>query len=447
MTDGVPGVPGILTPAGPWRNWGRTARAEPRFVARPRSIEEVAATVRFASVRGLPVKPVGTGHSFSEIAGTAGVQLDMSALTGVVAVDPASGTVGLGAGTTLREASALLGPLRLAFENLGDIDRQTISGATSTGTHGTGAAFGGLSTQIVALTLVTADGAVLRIDHRENSELLPAARVGLGALGVIVEVTIQCVPAFLLHAIERPEPFDEVLGSFEERATGVDHFEFYWFPHTETVLTKNNTRLPAGSPRRPLGRVRSWVDDDLLSNGALALCCTIGRMAPKATPPINRMATRLVGDREFADDSAAVFTSLRRVRFREMEYAIPREAVPDALRDVRNLIQRRGWRISFPIEVRVAAPDENWLSTAYRRESGYIAVHRHVRDDPIEYFQAIENVMRSYDGRPHWGKMHFQDAGSLAGLYPRFADFLAVRDRLDPDRLFANPYLARVLGP
>jgi L-gulono-1,4-lactone dehydrogenase len=430
-----------------WRNWGRSAAVHPELVARPTSVDEVIALVRYARDRGLRVKPIGAGHSFSGIALAPGIQLDLSALTGLLAVDPAARTATLAAGTTLRQIPALLRPHSLAMENLGDIDAQTISGATSTGTHGTGSAFRGLSAQIVAATLVTADGTLLSVSGTENADLLPAVRLGLGALGVIVDLTIACVPAFLLHAVEHPEPLEAVLEQFDERSRSVDHFEFYWFPHTDTALTKTNSRLDAAEPAAPLPPVRRWIDDVLVSNAALSLACGIGTLAPSVTPRINRLATRLTGHRQFTDRSAAVFTTRRLVRFREMEYALPRAAVPDALRAVRALIERWQWRISFPIEVRVAAADDLWLSTAYGRDTGYIAVHRYFRDDYHQYFRAVEAIMRDHGGRPHWGKIHFQDAVFLRESYPRFDDFLAVRDRLDPARVFANSYLERVLGP
>ncbi|TQL47273.1 FAD-linked oxidoreductase [Homoserinimonas aerilata] len=438
---------GGLTPGRPWANWSRAVSVRPQFTGSPRSVDEVVSAVAFARERGLPVKAIGAGHSFTAIAVAPGVQLELSALSGIIEADASTGRVRLGAGTHLHELPALLRPLGLALENMGDIDRQTIAGATSTGTHGTGATFGGLATQIVALTLVTADGSVLTVSEYENAELLPAARLGLGALGVIVDVTIQCVPAFLLQAVEKPEPFDAVVDTFEQRASAVDHFEFYWFPHTTTALTKTNTRLPSDASPKPLGRIRRWVDDSVMANGVFALTCGLGRMAPAAVPGINSVAARLTGDRSFTDWSPDVFVTERSVRFREMEYALPRAAVPEALRQIRALIRTRGWRISFPIEVRVAAADENWLSTAYGRESGYIAVHRYFREDHSEYFRAVEQIMRAHDGRPHWGKLHYRDAPELSALYPRFADFTAVRDRLDPERVFGNPYLGRVLGP
>jgi FAD-linked oxidoreductase len=333
------------------------------------------------------------------------------------------------------------------MENLGDIDAQTIAGATSTGTHGTGLGFRGLAAQLVAVTLVTADGSVLTVSETENPELLPAVRLGLGALGVIVDVTVQCVPAFLLHAVEKPEPLASVVDNFEARAAAADHFEFYWFPHTETVLTKTNTRLPADAPLQPLGTARRWLDDTLLANGVFAVTCAVGRAAPVVVPSINRVATRLTGNREFTDLSTSVFTTQRSVRFREMEYALPLAAVPQAVRDIRQLITSRGWKISFPIEVRAAASDNLWMSTAYGRATGYIAVHRYWREDYREYFAAVERIMRQFGGRPHWGKIHTLNSTTLAQLYPHNQDFVALRDRLDPDRVFANPHLTRILGP
>jgi L-gulono-1,4-lactone dehydrogenase len=437
-------LPGTAGPT--WHNWGRSETARPVRVERPASPDEVVAAVTRAARDGLRVKPIGAGHSFTGIAVAPGVQLDLSRLSGLLAIDTERMRVKLAAGTHLHQIPALLAPYGLAMENLGDIDAQTIAGATSTGTHGTGGGFGGLATQIVALTLVAGDGSVREISPTSSPELLPAARLGLGALGVLVDITVQCVPAFKLRAVERPEPLAAVLESYLERGAATDHFEFYWFPHTTVALTKNNTRLPMSAPSAPLGRVKRWIDDDLMSNRVFAAVCGVGRAVPAVVPGINRLAQRLTGNRSFTDVSTAVFTTERRVRFREMEYALPREAVPDALRAIDRLITDRGWRISFPLEVRVAAPDDNWLSTAYGRDTGYIAVHRYVREDHHEYFRAVEQIFRGHAGRPHWGKIHYQDAASLAPLYPRFGDFLAVRDMLDPDRIFANDYLDRVLG-
>jgi FAD-linked oxidoreductase len=429
-----------------WHNWARTEKVRPKRVERPTSAEAVQRAVIAAGKAGMRIKAVGAGHSFTGIAVATGVQLDLLDLSGIIAIDEAAGRVTLAAGTRLHQLPALLAPYGLALANMGDIDRQSVSGATSTGTHGTGSAFGGLATQIVALTLVTGDGSLLRISETENAELLPAARLGLGALGIIVDLTVQCVPAFLLHAVEIAEPLDDIVDGFLERSAAVDHFEFYWFPHTQSALTKTNTRLPTDAARAPLPRFGRWVDDELLANGFYRVTCGLGAAIPPLVPGFSRMAEKLSGRRDFTDLSPNVFVTNRSVKFREMEYAIPLANVPDALREVRALIAKRGWKISFPIEVRSSAADDIWLSTASGRATGYIAVHRYYREDPTEYFTAVEAIMRGFGGRPHWGKMHQQSAETLRSVYPHFDDFVAVRDRLDPERRFANRYLERVLG-
>ncbi len=434
-----------LRTSGLWRNWGRSETARPAFRASPASIAEVQAVVRAGRERGLPVKTVGAGHSFTAIAATDGILVDLDHLQGVVAADVETGRVTLRAGTRLHQLPELLAPYGLALQNMGDIDRQSIAGATSTGTHGTGLAFGGLATTITAATLVVGDGSVLRVSETENAELLPAVRLGIGALGILVELTIQCTPAYLLHAVEHPEPF-EIIDEFRARSEAADHFELYWWPHTDRVMTKTNTRLPLEAGRKPVGAVSNWVEEELLGNAALAAICSIGKALPKAIPSINRFATSVYGDREYTDLSYEVFTAPRRVRFREMEYALPLDEIPEALHELRAMIDASGWSIGFPVEVRAAAADENWLSTAHGRESGYIAVHRFVKDDPGAYFRAAEEIFLAHGGRPHWGKMHHLDAAVFAERYPRFGDFLGVRDRLDPDRVFQNPYLERVLG-
>ena len=435
----------MTRPGGTWQNWGRSESIKPLRVEYPRSVAAVQRAVDAARNVGLPVKAVGAGHSFTAIAAAPGALLDLSDLSGIVRVDRDRGRVSFAAGTRLHQIPRLLAPYGLAMQNLGDIDRQTIAGALSTGTHGTGAQFGGLATQVVGARMVTADGELLTVDDEQNADLLPAVALSLGALGVLVEVTLQCVPTFLLHADERREPLDDVLSTLDSRVEA-DHFEFYWFPHTEVALTKTNTRLPESAVRAPLPRVGKWVDETLLANGVYRATCALGSVIPVLTPPISRLAVKLTGSREYTDRSPRVFTQRRTVRFREMEYALPVDAVGEAFASLRRLIAEKRWRISFPVEVRFAAADDRWLSTAHGRASAYIAVHRYFREDPTEYFAAVEQIMLSHGGRPHWGKMHTMDAAGLRPRYERFDDFVALRDRLDPDRMFGNAYLARVLG-
>ncbi|WP_100813696.1 D-arabinono-1,4-lactone oxidase [Microbacterium lacus] len=431
---------------GTWRNWARTAQVRPQRVERPADTAAVVRSVQAAIARGLRIKAVGAGHSFTGIAVAPGVLLDLDELSGIVEVDRERARVRVLAGTRLHQMPRLLAPFGLAMANLGDIDRQSIAGAISTGTHGTGLRFGGISTQVVGATLVTGTGELLTVSDDENTEMLPAVALGLGALGILVDVTLQCVPAFVLRAVERPEPVEDVVAELPARLEASDHFEFYWFPHTDVALTKTNTRLPESAPRAPLPRASRWLDETLLANGLYRMTCGSASLVPAMAPPINRLATRLTGDREYTDLSTRVFTQDRTVRFREMEYAVPLENLAAAFRDVQAAIDASDLRVSFPIEVRAAAADDLWMSTAHGRASGYIAVHRYWREDPTEYFAAIEPIMLAHGGRPHWGKMHTLGAADFAERYPRFTDFVALRDRLDPNRRFTNVYLERVLG-
>lgn len=428
-----------------WTNWAGTVSADVT-VATPASVGELAALVAAATARGERVKPIGAGHSFTAIGGTDGVQVRLDRLAGVVRADRETGLVTVLAGTRLHALNETLWRLGLSMTNLGDIDVQTISGAISTGTHGTGAKLGGIATQVRALELVLADGSVLHCDAGEHPEVFAAARVGLGALGVITSVTLQCEPAFALAAAEAPAGLDETLDDLDENVIGNDHFEFYWFPHTRRVLTKRNNRVLPGTELRPVGRFRGWLDDEFLSNTVFDVFNRLATRRPSLIPRENGLATRLLGARDYIDRSYRVFASVRTVRFREMEYAVPRAAVPQLLAGIESYLARSGELVGFPVEVRFAAADDIWLSTAHERETGYVAVHQYHRREHEPYFRAVEAIAKDVGGRPHWGKIHYRDADSLRAAYPRFGDFVAVRDKLDPRRTFGNDYLTRVLG-
>jgi L-gulonolactone oxidase len=428
-----------------WTNWAGTARADVT-VATPSSAAEIAELVRKAAERGQRVKPIGAGHSFTPIGVTDGVQLRLDRLAGIVRADRDTGLVTVLAGTRLHALNEALWHLGLSMTNLGDIDVQTISGAISTGTHGTGVNYGGIATQVRALDLVLADGSILTCDADENPDVFAAARVGLGALGVLATVTLQCEPAFALVAAEGPASLDEVLAELDDNVLGNDHFEFYWFPHTRRVLTKRNNRVLPGTELRPVGRFRHWLDDEFLSNRVFEGVNRLTTRRPALIPRVNAVAARLLGARDYIDRSHRVFASVRTVRFREMEYAVPRAAVPQVLAEIERYLETSGEQVGFPVEVRFAAADDIWLSTAHERASGYIAVHQYHLRGHETYFRAVEAIAKDVGGRPHWGKLHYRDADSLRAAYPRFDDFVAVRDKLDPQRVFGNDYLARVLG-
>ncbi|MFJ5559494.1 D-arabinono-1,4-lactone oxidase [Streptomyces sp. NPDC093250] len=429
---------------GIWRNWGGTVAVRPAREVAPASVDELAAAVRRAAEDGLPVKAVGTGHSFTSIAATDGLLIRPQLLTGIRDIDRAAGTVTVEAGTPLKRLNMALAREGLSLANMGDIMEQTVSGAISTGTHGTGRDSASIAAQIRGLELVTADGVVLTCSDKENPDVFAAARIGLGALGIITAVTFAVEPVFLLTAREEPMPFDRVCAEFDQLHAENEHFEFYWFPHTGNTNTKRNNR--SAGPERPVHPLRGWVDDEFLSNGVFQVANWVGRAAPAAIPAIARISSRALSARSYTDIPYKVFTSPRRVRFVEMEYAVPREALVETLRELKAMVDRSPLRVSFPVEVRTAPADDITLSTASGRDTAYIAVHMFKGTPYQGYFTAAERIFTAHEGRPHWGKIHTRDAGYFSRVYPRFGEFTALRDRLDPERRFRNDYLRRVLG-
>jgi L-gulono-1,4-lactone dehydrogenase len=431
-----------------WQNWAGTASAEPARRYWPRTLSAITDAVKDSAAAGLTVRALGSGHSFTSTAATNGTALDLSGWTGVVSADAGTGLVTVRSGTTVRELNAALDVLGLAMPNLGDIDAQTISGAISTGTHGTGAGLGGLATFVEGLELVLADGSVVTCSAAERPELFAAARVGLGAFGIISTVTLRCVPSFTLAADEQPLPLEEVTERFGEFATENDHFEFYWFPYGRNALVKRNNRVTDGAAAAPppMPAWRRFWEYEVMENAAFGSLCRTGRTVPALIKPLNQLAAATLSKRSYSAPSHHVFVTPRRVRFVESEYAVPRESLLDVLAELRAAVPRLGTAVMFPVEVRVAAADDVWLSTAHGRDSGYIAIHQYVGLPYQEYFRTFESIAASAGGRPHWGKLHTLAAGRLAELYPRFADVLRVRDEMDPEGRFTNPYLAQVLG-
>ncbi|WP_299021534.1 D-arabinono-1,4-lactone oxidase [uncultured Dietzia sp.] len=443
----------MTTSSAPWQNWAGNVLASPSGRARPTTVAEVTAVVTEAADRGSRVKCVGAGHSFTPAAATDGVLVSLDDLTGIESIVPtldADGRVDgadvtVWAGTRLHRLGPLLWDLGLAQPNLGDFAEQSLAGAVSTGTHGTGCSAPGLPATVVGLQLVTADGTALTCSRTSHQDVFEAARLGIGALGIITKMTIHCVPAFALRAEERPWTLSAALEDLEGFARSADHAEFFWFPHTDAVNVKRNTRLPGDTALRPVGRIRELVSDELLSNEVFGALCRAAARRPSLTPRLNRVASGALSARTFTDRSYRVFASPRRVRFREMEYAVPVDAASAVLRDLREAIDRSGIVTPFPVEVRFAAADDVWLSTAHRREVCYIAVHQFHLMDHTELFRLAEEIFLAAGGRPHWGKMHTRTAADLSHMIEHFGDFVSVRDRLDPDRVFGNTYTERVL--
>ncbi len=429
-----------------WRNWSREQRCRPQAMIRPHTREGMIEAVVAAAAAGRPVKVAGSGHSFTPAALTDGTMLRIEALNRVLDVDRAGGRVKVEAGIRLGELNRRLDRHGLALENLGDIDSQTLAGAISTATHGTGASWPNLSAQVEAIEIVGADGVLHELSEANDSDGFRAARVGLGALGAIYSVTLRTVPAFRIDRVDRARPLTEVIAAIDELAAAYDHFELYVFPHTEVALCRESTRTDrAADPPHPAA---TFAQEVLLENWVAGAFATAARFVPAAIPPLSKLAAAGSGVSHKLDHSFRVFASERRLKFTEMEYCVPRASAREAVAGVLEIANRRELGVAFPIEVRFAAADDALLSPSFERDSCYVAVHHDRHGAAHEpYFAAVEELMARFGGRPHWGKRHSRDAADLRGLYPRFGDFLAVRERLDPGGAFANEYTERVLGP
>jgi FAD-linked oxidoreductase len=434
-----------VTKQGDWANWAGDQRCRPARIVAPRSREELAEAVGAAAADGGKIKVTGSGHSFTEAAMTDATMLRLDALRGVLDADRASGLVRVGGGTVLRDLNEELAGLGLALENMGDIDAQTVAGAISTGTHGTGARFGNISLRVEGIELVLADGSVRELTAAGDPELLRAARIGIGTLGAISAVTLRCCPAFTLRRVDSAHRLAYVLDRFDELAARNDHFELFTFPYSDRALVLERNRT-AEAPK-PKSRAVAFLNDVLLENWALEAMAATGKAMPRTIPALAKFAGLVATGTDNQDRSDRIFVNQRTVRFTEMEYAVPRADGPTALRRVIEWVRASRFPVFFPIEVRVAAGDDADLSAAHERDTTYIAVHQYRGMEWRPYFEAVESIMNDYGGRPHWGKRHFQTAATLGPRYPRWSAFQAARDELDPGRTFTNDYTERVLGP
>jgi L-gulono-1,4-lactone dehydrogenase len=428
-----------------WKNWAGDQRCAPAEIVRPTSEDELAQAVAQAAGRGVSVRAVGSGHSFTDIACTDGLLVDTSGMQRVIEADAESRRVTVQAGITLRAIGPENALHGLALENQGDIDAQTLAGALATATHGTGARFGNLSTRVLGMRLVTASGDVVEVSAESDPEALLAARVSLGALGIASQVTIECVPLYTLQRHDQPLPLGDVLDQLDEHVDGNDHFEFFLWPYTRTAMTRSTRRSDAAP--KPTAAWKRAIQERLIENHVLNLICLSGRRFQSQVPRLNRLMASAMSEAHVQDHAYKVYATRRDVRFTETEYAIPRTCAREALERALALIERRRLPILFPFEVRFAAGDDALLSTAHDRETCYIAAHQYTGMEFESFFRGFEEIMDSYGGRPHWGKRHYQTAATLRERYPQWDRFQAVRARLDPNGVFANDYTRRVLGP
>lgn len=431
-------------------NWAGSVTTKPSAIYFPTTIADVAATVANIPA-GQTLRTVGGGHSFTPVAAGSDNMMSLDELSGIVSVDTEAKRVRFFAGTRLHKIPELLKPFGLALANQGDIDRQSVAGAVSTSTHGTGINWTGFAGTVTALKLIDANGQIHEYSIDEDPDMLRLVTVACGALGVVVEVEMQCVDAFDLLAVESSENFDDILDTWVERCRAVDHFECFWFPHTEAAMIKNNTRYAPGEAAEggdpaPRTKLTQFIEDEVVGNAAFAASLALTRRVRSLVPKMNGLSTDLIANNSYRGRAHEIFISPRRVKFHEMEFAVPLEAGPDAVREIRKAINDKGWLIPFPMELRCTAADDVALSTSTGRESTYIAIHVPKYMNPKSFFPTFQEILLAYGGRPHWGKMHSLTAEDFAELYPRFDEFRTLREQMDPERRFGSAHLTQIFG-
>jgi len=424
--------------SGVWRNWSGRVECRPSNYAEPKSLQELQAIVRDAAAGGKKVRVVGSGHSFTDLVATDDVLITLDGMQGLVEAKPAAGEATVWAGTKLHLLNPILDAQGLAMENLGDINVQSIAGAVSTGTHGTGMKFGNIATQVIGLTLVTASGEVLEVSETENRALFKAAQVSLGTLGVIAKVRLRLVPSYKLDYWRKKSTFAETLAKAEEWRDTHRQFEFYCFPHAPEVQLKflDQTDAPVNVNAR-----KKWFADVFMENlmfGAMSMVC---RAFPSTCVPIARFCAGTVGYSHEINVGHKSLSTVRMVKFNEMEFAMPAENGLAAVKELKEWIDRERIEVHFPIEFRYVKGDDICISPHTGRDSAAISVHQFKGMDYKKYFDGAEAIFRRHGGRPHWGKLHNLKAKDLKALYPKWDEFQRAREQLDPKGVFLTPYL------
>ncbi|MEG4836993.1 D-arabinono-1,4-lactone oxidase [Microcoleus sp. B9-D4] len=432
-----------------WVNWAGNVSSQPSSYHEPTTEDEIVSLVKSIANVGERIKVVGSGHSCSRIAASNGVHLvSLVKYNKVLEIKSEACTVTVQAGISLKQINNFIEHHGLVLSNIGTISEQTIAGAISTGTHGTGINFGGISQQITALTMVCANGEVISLSKEQEPEFFAAALVSLGCLGIISTVTISCESAFNLRWLGSPATLDYALEHLEELNQS-EHFAFWWFPHTNYVylMSSNRTAQPIDPPKNA---IVIWFKDVILGNYLHEVALWLSVHVPGIVPTINQCFRYLFfsSQRERIALSYQIFNLTILIRQYVMEYAIPIENTATAIRKLRDLIDEAKFKVHFPIEVRFSAKDDAWLSLSYGRETCFIGViiyRPFGQEIPYEnYFQQVDALMISLEGRPHWGKIHYQSTNHFRKLYPKWDEFLTIRNSLDPKYMFINDYLERI---
>jgi L-gulonolactone oxidase len=424
----------------PWSNWSGSVRFTPQTTVLPDSVASLQQVVRDVAARNGRLRVTGTGHSFAPLVKTSDTLVDLRRFSGIESIDGHRARIL--AGTPLMSLGKELSGRGYGMTILGDVSQQTLAGAVSTSTHGTGIKLGSISTQVRGLDMVLASGERVRCSATENPTLFDAARVSLGALGIITALDVEIETAYRLKLIKRVVPLEECLAQSLDLSLLYRHFEFFWMPHTRQTLVKlmDWTTEPESS------RFSAAFDDLVLENLIFGTACRLGKLRPAWTPALSRFLARQSprNSTTMVADCHRAFTSMRLVRFQELEYQLPIDRGPDAMRELADHVEKKNVQVMFPVEYRHVKGDDIWLSPFYQRDSASISVHQYAGMEHENYFAAAEAIFRNHGGRPHWGKIHSLGARDLARLYPRWQDFQKLRQELDPKGLFLNPLLVRL---
>ncbi|WP_299105708.1 D-arabinono-1,4-lactone oxidase [uncultured Tenacibaculum sp.] len=421
------------------KNWAENVLWTPSKIATPSTEEEIQQLVLKAINDQKKIRVIGSGHSFTALCSTNEVLVSLDNYQGKIHIDKEKNIATVKAGTKLSLLGELLFEEGLAMENLGDINVQSIAGAISTGTHGTGVQLKSISNQVIGLKFINGKGEIITCSATQNTELYKAAQVSLGCLGIITEVTLQCVPTYKLKLQNKKENLDDVLATLDERNSQNRNFEFYWIPYTNTAWTKTSNIVEDSEPDK-VNFFNYWTEF-VLENYVFKVFCEYARLFPSQNKTVANITAASITNVKKVYHSHKVYATQRLVKFHEMEYNIPAEAYKDVFKDVKKIVNSRKFNIHFPIENRWVKGDDVFMSPAYGRDSAYIACHVYNKKECVSYFKALEEVFRAYDGRPHWGKMNTISPQDVQTMYPKFDAFLKLRKEHDPENIFVNTYL------
>lgn len=426
------------------KNWSGNVQWNPSIIEKPSTEKEIQNIVLKAANDNKKIRVIGSGHSFTSLCSTNEILISLDNYQGATSINKEKKQATVKGGTKLSLLGELLFKEGLAMENLGDINVQSVAGAISTGTHGTGVGFKSISNQVVALKFINGKGEVIECSETKNTELFKAAQVSLGCFGIITEITIQCVPAYKLKLQNGREKLSDVLATLDQRNTENRNFEFYWIPYTDTAWTKTSNIVEESEPDKV--NIFNYLTEYVLENYVYKILCEYAKIFPSQNKTVANITAASISSVKKVFHSHKVYTTQRLVKFHEMEYNIPADAYNDAFKDIKKLVNTKKFNVHFPIENRWVKGDDVYMSPAYERDSAYIACHMYNKKDSKAYFTALEEIFKAYNGRPHWGKMNNFTTEDIVNSYPKFDTFMTLRKQHDPQNIFVNPYIKNLLG-